>query len=188
MEKKLRTRRENGKSGFVDMEGKWIIPPIFDSARNFREGTACVSIDGLYGHLLEDGSYLIPPIYEYSESFWTGVAAVTVNGKVGFINKEGIFVIPPIFDRAANFFHREFTYVVLNGKSGWMNLDGSYLVEPIYEDTFHHVRWIEVMLDGKCGALYPSGEEIVPCRFDCIREVDGSLYLLAGGVWYVKKF
>ena len=38
-----------GKAGYLDRHASVAIPPIFDSARAFQDGLACVEIDSKYG-------------------------------------------------------------------------------------------------------------------------------------------
>ena len=57
-EKKLnRKKADNGKYGFVDEKGNWIIEPKFDRAEDFYKGETEVFDNGLYKILLSDGTF-----------------------------------------------------------------------------------------------------------------------------------
>lgn len=73
--KKLTVKQgQNGKYGFVDNSGKWIIEPKFDEAESFRYKIAKVKIDGKYGFIRTDGSYLFKP--ELRNAFMWGELGV----------------------------------------------------------------------------------------------------------------
>ena len=67
----------DGKWGYVDSKGEFVIDPQFDDAADFSEGLARVKIGGTS---------------RYSDG-----------GKWGYINPKGEFVINPQFDEVGNF-------------------------------------------------------------------------------------
>lgn len=52
-----RQKADNGKYGFVDEKGNWIIEPKFDKASDFYSGEAVVFDEGKYRILMPDGSF-----------------------------------------------------------------------------------------------------------------------------------
>jgi hypothetical protein len=55
-------RKSNG-FGFFDNEGKWVIPPALEGAREFKNGYAAVRKDHLWGIIDKTGHWIIPPIF-----------------------------------------------------------------------------------------------------------------------------
>lgn len=94
---------KNGKFGFIDKNGKEIIPCKFDSAIPFSEGLAAIEKEGKYGFIDEKGQLAIPVIYENVNIFSGGLASVEKNGKYGYINKKGETVIPFTYDYGESF-------------------------------------------------------------------------------------
>jgi hypothetical protein len=45
----------NGKWGYIDKEGKEVIPIKYDWARSFSEGLACVKLNGKWGYIDKEG-------------------------------------------------------------------------------------------------------------------------------------
>jgi hypothetical protein len=123
----------NGKGGFIDTSGNFIINPIYDSIdyySKFSEGLLPVSVYGnKYGYIDITGNFVIEPKFDVANDFSEGLARVEINGKSGYINITGSFVIEPKFDDANNF-NEGFAHVVINGKSGYIDKAGKYLVEP----------------------------------------------------------
>lgn len=69
--------------GFIDHQGKVIIPAKYHNARNFSEGLAAVRVYGsggkrfgLFGFIDKSDHLVIPPIYKRAKSFHQGLAAV----------------------------------------------------------------------------------------------------------------
>ena len=84
------------KEGFVDMNGNWVIDPIYDETSNdtikeFDVQDYCaVSINEKYGFIDRKGNWLIEPIFEYLGFFDSeGYCLAKLNGKMGFIDRVG---------------------------------------------------------------------------------------------------
>jgi hypothetical protein len=118
--------KKDGFWGYIDENGKIIIPTIYDEVHEFKDGYAAVGkggtiLDSLlielnlssnnnfknskYGFIDKTGKTVIPfdrdGVYwacNHDAGFYGGLAAVFSDGKYGFIDKTGKVVIPFIFD------------------------------------------------------------------------------------------
>jgi hypothetical protein len=95
--------------GFMDIEGKDVIPPQFKVCSNFSEGLAAVRGDGKWGYIDKLGKVVIQPQFDGAEPFNNGLArvqlyyvssvdrilAVIRNVKNGYIDKTGKYVWKP---------------------------------------------------------------------------------------------
>lgn len=54
----------NGKWGYIDSKGMWIIEPIFQKASPFMGGQAFVNLNGKIGLIRKDGTYLLEAKYD----------------------------------------------------------------------------------------------------------------------------
>lgn len=95
---------EDGLMGYLNSEGKEIVPPLYENIHPFgeyKENWARVEIlGGLTGFIDSTGKTVVEPKYEYIEKF--GVykadwALVSVNDRYGFINTKGEEVVPPTY-------------------------------------------------------------------------------------------
>lgn len=84
--------------GFVNKEGKVIIPPKYQqinvfspepSRHPFNEGLANVGIDNKFGFINTEGQTVIPFDYIYTEGFKNGKAKVSTGGNFFYIDKTG---------------------------------------------------------------------------------------------------
>ncbi|MFZ1857966.1 MAG: WG repeat-containing protein, partial [Chitinophagaceae bacterium] len=56
--------KTDGKYGFINYNGKIIIPTTFDYARDFQEGLAPIEINGKTGYINLKGQLTIPTTYD----------------------------------------------------------------------------------------------------------------------------
>src|SRR5579871_1312581 len=75
----------NSKWGFVDHEGKFVIPPRFPSypeglVSSFSDGLAKIDVSGKVGYIDHSGRYAIPPQYIAGTDFDNGYARVVTEG------------------------------------------------------------------------------------------------------------
>jgi hypothetical protein len=85
------------KYGFIDRNGKTVIPPQFDLTYGFSEGLAVVQIDKKWGYVDTTGKMMIAPRELWNaKPFHNGLAEVqTKDGSVGYINRSGKYVWGP---------------------------------------------------------------------------------------------
>src|SRR5271156_6402310 len=101
------------KWGFIDKEGKLVIPATFDrvngigegsiaytcrTQKNFREGLAAIAIGKKWGFADKTGGIVIEPQYDAVGDFSEGLAGVQSHDKCGFIDHSGHMVIPQTFN------------------------------------------------------------------------------------------
>jgi len=100
-------RRNLAKKGFIDRNGKIIVPAQFDSADSFSEGLALVATTSQgMGFIDRRGKWAIPPHFDLAESFSEGLAKIKdrrTPGRFGFIDQTGTIVIPCQFQTAGFF-------------------------------------------------------------------------------------
>src|SRR5207302_8401257 len=122
-----------GLIGFIDKNGKMVIPPQFGQSGGFREGLAAVEVleDGKrdwsrpqkFGFIDRGGALAIAAKYRVANNFSEGLAAVeTSAGRSGFIDKSGEMVIPPIRCELAGDFSGGVALIQReNGAVGYIN-------------------------------------------------------------------
>lgn len=85
----------HGKVGFIDMAGKIVIEPRFDSPKfpEFSEGLAAVvGPNGKWGYIDRTGDFAIAPIYSSASGFGDGLAFVLTESDTGYIDRSGSFI------------------------------------------------------------------------------------------------
>lgn len=103
---------KNKKWGFIDINGKLIVPFKYDNIDPLRGGFALVNIGGKYetvgqgdqvmggkwGFIDKTGKEVIPLIYNAAKEFSDGLAAIKSGEKWGFIDGTGKIIIPIIYN------------------------------------------------------------------------------------------
>jgi hypothetical protein len=83
---------ENGKYGFIDSSGTYLIQPLFENARPFADGLAAVRLNKRWGYIKKNGEMRVPPSYPFfADEFAGGLASVSnpVDGSEIYINRDG---------------------------------------------------------------------------------------------------
>jgi hypothetical protein len=112
----------NRRYGIIDLNGNWVIKPIFKKLYNFSDGLAAAVDDyGALGFIDKTGKVVIPFQFEtpkfsggisaghflyfgyHFSGFSEGLAPMTFKGKFGYINKSGKWAIKPQFTNAKEF-------------------------------------------------------------------------------------
>lgn len=177
--------------GYIDAQGKLVVPLTYAAAEEFSEGMAAVSVRGegrkeSWGYLNLSGKLAIPAGFDTAENFAEGLAAVCVARKCGFIDKTGRTVIPLQFE-AAGSFRGGLAPVSASGLFGYINHAGTFVIPAKYLDakSFSEER-AAVMPQGsdKYGFINPKGELVIPATFDAASDfAEGVAAVRVNGKW-----
>lgn len=167
----------DGKSGFVNSNGKLVIPCIYDDAQDFSEGLAAVMTKGKWGFIDYEGRLVIPFMYEdlgddlreSLYSFSDGLSAASINGKIGYINKNGETVIPFIYDDCG-YFDKGYANVEMNGEKYYIDKTGKPLCFSYIGDFSESVAAVEY--NDKWGFIDSKANVVIPCVY----QYAGSFY------------
>ncbi len=124
--------------GFVNREGKVIVPLKYNSVRPFYEGLALVNRNGYYGFVDGNGKIKIPIKFDKARSFSEGLAYAEKDGKKGYINNTGNFVLSLEVYCGLDF-DNGFAAVQKkpNGPWGYINKEGFVKYPFIYQNLFY---------------------------------------------------
>ncbi len=120
----------NKKMGYVNREGKVVIPLKFEMADFFTGNLARVREEGKFGFIDRAGNYVIPPVYNDAKNFSEGLAAVHKDIYWGFVNEEGELVIMPQFIDVTSFKNGIAGFTMDDTYWGLINKTGEIIVEP----------------------------------------------------------
>lgn len=157
----------SGKRGFIDVHGKFVIPPEIEGTRgNFSEGLLSVSQGGKEGFISNTGKFVISPKFDMASPFQEGLSSVKIGGKAGYINKSGDIIIPAQFDYASDFVNG-LAIVEKNRKYGIISKSGVFVIQFNYDNIYRFTEGLAgVKRDGKYGFIDASGHEIIKIQYD----------------------
>ncbi|QNK64754.1 WG repeat-containing protein [Pedobacter sp. PAMC26386] len=173
---------KESRYGYIDLDGKEIVPLKYESAGNFFEGKGGVKFQEKWGFINKEGKEVVPFKYDYSGHFANGLASVQLNGKSGFVNDIGQEVVPLKYDHVFDFdavgVAQVGTIIGVNGnlninKYGLINKKGEEIVPIKYDDIgiFYDDNTPAVAVittNGKSGLIDNTGKIIIALKYDNI--------------------
>ena len=185
-----------GKYGYIDDEGKFVIPAMFFWSEGFYNGLADTYICGrmvkidrtlnVYsmkkagvgelipwkegsktGFVDSHGNFKIPPSFDEVLPFAEGLAAAKARGKWGFVDTSGKWVISPQFDEAY-YFDDGVANVSINDEQAIINKDGKVIYRGSGFLTKAGNNRIPVFAGDKYGFIDREGRVAIPFAYDSV--------------------
>ncbi|MCC7303623.1 MAG: WG repeat-containing protein [Bacteroidia bacterium] len=161
--------RQNGKWGFVDSGGVWLIPPIYDWCEPFSGAVAAVGKDDKAGFIDKTGRVIFPLVFNEVESFSNGLAEVTLNGKSGVVSLTGKQIIPCEYEEIYTEPDAGLICLKKDGKYGYCDLKGSSVADFIFDKTDRfRMGTAPAEQNGKWGLIDMKGKWVVRPEYDGI--------------------
>jgi hypothetical protein len=144
---------ERGRVGYIDKQGKIVIPPQYSYSRELTNASTIFT--------------------EYFGSdFNGGLAKVCSKGKssCGYIDRTGKVVIPLKFDEVAEKFSNGLAWVVINDRRGYIDTTGKIVI-PLQSyssvgDFYDGLARVCNDRNDKCGYIDRPGKIVIPLKFD----------------------
>ena len=162
----------NDRVGYVDKQGKLVVPCIYDMIMgegvpdcSFSGGLAYVSKNGKTGYINKAGAEVLPLIYDEVSSVSEGFVAVERYRKWGFVGIQSDKIAPQ-YDSVGNF-SEGLAWVEQNGKYGFINTKGEMVVPCIYDyaESFSDGMAV-VKKNNKYGYVNKYCWLVLPCVYD----------------------
>jgi WG containing repeat len=182
-----RVPNTNGRWGFIDENGKYVIEANFMMVKRFSEGLAAVVFkenENAYssvGYIDRSGRIAIPPKFSAEDlserGFSEGLAAVKVfrdgKGKWGYVDKSGNIVIEPQFAAAGPFSQGRAMVGVaepawsIDYKWGVIDTEGRWIAKPQYKSAGEFAEGLApVLMNDKVGFIDVRGQIAIEPQFD----------------------
>lgn len=157
--------RENGKFGFIDKSGAYVIEPQFDRAKSFSQQYAAVEKDKKWGFINTSGEWVIQPEYNKVKYFNSGYVLVLKDDNWQYIDAEGNKLETPLTDKYFDFNDGVALYRNQE-RIGLIGTDGKVIIEPSF-DAVKKFRngHAKVKRLEKWGMINKKGEVIIPTEY-----------------------
>lgn len=126
--------------GYLDADGKEVIPAEYEEAYDYKEQKALVKKNKYeYALINQAGERLATYPYHYVGSYGEGLLVFqeTVNGKYGYMDEKGTAVIPPSYSEASAFEGGLAVIMISVGDNlryGVINKQGTFIISAEYDD------------------------------------------------------
>jgi len=143
---------DSDKWGYINKNGKVVIPFQYSNAYGFSHGLAAVMVDSKYGYINNTGELKIKPKYSYGGSFKNGLAIVSSDNANYLINTTGEIVSEKYTDMA--WLNDKY----LACKNGWFydikDLSGKVIKKGFFNDFFSYSEGLAgIKVTGKWGFM-----------------------------------
>lgn len=196
---------QNGRMGFMDRQGREIIPPLYRCDvnwrhRQFAERITPVSAklpDGTekFGFIDKTGQVVVDFQYEWAQQFFEGLAVVFKAGKYGYVDADGRVAIPLQYE-GADHFSEGLAAVKVNGKWGFIDTQGRMVIPPQYlgrawgSPMIFREGMAAVRTETGTGVIDRTGRLVIPAIFRSTEDFSGGLILAkgkSGDVYFNKR-
>jgi hypothetical protein len=160
----------DNKWGFINLDGKEVIPLIYDYIYNIGEGLVGAKKDGKFGYIDTLNQTKIPFIYDAASVFYDGASIVSLDKKYGLIDKKGNAIIPFQYKKLYRDDSTGWYRADQNGKWGMIDKAGNVRVQFIYDfiKDFDEVNkgYAIVVKNEKFGLIDKTGKLIIKTEYD----------------------
>ena len=166
--------RMGEKWGYVDADGRLVIPPSYSKAGSFVNGKARVEkqagpFDGKAGFIDKNNQVVVPLEHAELGNFAQSRALVKAQDKYGYLDEKGAYAIRPQFDRAGQF--AQGLAPVQFGKSwGFVDESGKIVINPSYAGVLpFSANGMALAMDNstkQVGYLDREGKWIITAQFE----------------------
>ncbi len=158
----------NGRTGYINSKGSFVIQPQFDGASYFSDGLALAWVYGRNrGYINKTGHFAIPPQFgrNTAHNFSEGLARLCLIRTCGYINKTGHLVIDRKYPNAQDF-SAGLAAVKINDKWGYINKSDKVVVPPQFDEANNFSQELAaVKTNDKWGYINRSGKFVIPPQF-----------------------
>ena len=178
----------NGKLGFINQSGTFVIPATLEFSDDFSEGFAGVKIDKKFGYINRAGTAVISPQFDSVGPFKGGIAPVSLNQKYGYINALGEVIVPIEYEFAINFYEG-MAIVKKGGKYGFVDAQGNEAIAPQFESCKSFSDGLaQVRLENRYGFIDKTGELVIQTPYSVESFSEGLAAILVDDKWgYIDR-
>lgn len=156
---------KDGKTGFVNSSGQWVIEPQFTEANNFSEKISSFRNAANWGLVGIDGTVISEAKWDEIKDFSAGMAVAKAGGKFFLLEKSGKSLNQEGFDQVCRLKEGYFL-VEKNGKRGLLDNSGKEILAVEYENIqVEKPDFFIVTKDKLSGVLNEKGDAIFPINY-----------------------
>ena len=169
-----------GKWGYIDQNGRYVIEPQFDDAGDFHDGLAKVRIggksNGKWGYIDRGGIFVIQPQYFDVHDFSEGKASVREKIAEGeykdyIIDKSGKVLFDEMSDVYVYDFHEGMSRARVDYRWGFIDTKNKMVIAPQFYDAYDFSEGLAKVSIGHrdsafCGYIDKAGNYVIEPQYE----------------------
>ncbi|MFN3997906.1 WG repeat-containing protein [Algoriphagus sp.] len=156
---------KDGKTGFVNSSGKWIIDPLFSEASNFYESVSFYRNSSKWGLIGTNGNIISDSRWDEIKNFSSGIAIAKESGRFFLLDKTGKALNQEGFDQVCRL-KEGFFLVEKEGKRGLLDNSGNEIFSVEFENIQVEKPDFFIVTKNKLtGVLNEKGDVILPINY-----------------------
>ena len=152
---------ENGKIGYIDVNGNVAIKPIFNGAGDFSEGLAAVRINGKYGYIDTTGKFVIPQQFDYAMPFHEGFAVVYNDSNSGLIDKFGKIQFLSKYKAISSVKNGNSLVLTHSNNFGLIDVNGKLLTDTVFVYTYDFNEGLAIVAKRNFKSLFDENLNVI---------------------------
>jgi hypothetical protein len=167
-------RAKNKEFGFMNTQGKTVIPAQFESVGYFHEGLAWAKVNKKVGYIDKSGAWVIKPQFEVGKDFAkeAGLARIKTADDWGYVTRTGETV-----KLGGTNIYEDFYDGLARGrkgeKFGFLNSKGEWVIEAQYDGSRDFKNGYAAVKKGNLwGIIDKTGQVIIEPKFDGIKDME----------------
>lgn len=172
--------KKSGLFGWMDLNGKPVIPAQYSTVGFFKEGLAWAEKSGKYGFVNKANEVVIPFKYTSCNDFDKGRAIVELDSLFGIIDRSGAYIVEPQYKDIGQF-SEGLIYAMKDSLYGYFDGLGYPRIPEQYEEAFSFSNGMaKVTFKGLEGYIDVYGSFKVKPLYESINLFGDSLIIIEG--------
>lgn len=169
----------NGKYGYINKKGTFVIPARYDNASSFSCGYANVELNGVKMFINKKGEIQNTPLFDYTYGFWNDYALVKLDGYYGLMNNKFEYTIQPYY-RKLGFVSNGLlpAQVSYGDKYSYITTGGDNKIATFYDYADMFVgNYALVVVGNSMGIINKSGDFVIQLTNDELYPLGNNRFL-----------
>jgi len=177
---------KDGKWGFIDGAGSYVIAAKYDEAGSFTNGTAVVKSGGKYMLINKKGETINNDTYEAAGEPGNGSFPLMKGGKVGLVDSKGAIIVDFKYSNISTM-HEDRLWAMKDGRWALVDNKGKELSGFIYTSAGEFKNgYAYVAIGEKVGVVDKTGKLLLPIEYKSVGSVYKNMVVAMKGEGTVK--
>ena len=182
---RARAQQVDGKFGYINTSGEWIISAEYADLSEFSEGLASFRKDESYGYIDTTGTITIDAQFDKAAAFENNEAVVAIDNQYGIIDRSGNPILKYQYERLKPF-QGDIARARRQGLYGYLNRKGEWTIDPQFRQASDFQRGVAAAAtEDRWGLIDTDGQWIMEPQYDQLFYAGEDRWIAANGQSYL---